>query len=59
MMWQSIVAIILLLGLLVYLGWRWEDEERCKERDGRRLEKRAHAWEEIERVEFLYPLCEG
>lgn len=54
-MWQSVVALLLLVALLRYRRWRREDEERWRERDLLRTMKREYSWDEMGRVDYLYP----
>lgn len=54
-MWQSVVALLLLVALLRYNMWRREDEERWRERDLRREWTIESAWDNMGRVDYLYP----
>lgn len=54
-MWQSVVALLLLVALLRYRRWRREEEERWRERDLRRERKIESAWDNMGRVDYLYP----
>ncbi len=56
MMIESIIAIVIILGLVLYGADQFDIWEREIERWNARHALRQHTWDEIERVEYISEL---